>query len=492
MSSAPAARPNQGYCTNCGQQLEAGVNFCTACGAAVARKPDQISGKEHLGKAMAAALDGSRNEDAICEYRAAISVGLPPKDEVLARAGLADLLSREASDRFSTADELLRSSLIRESIENMEKALTLDREHHTDHFAGLQRSELWNLDVLYRMVAMEKASRSREADAIDYLRAKIASCDYQRTCPLLWVLYELADLYRSTGRNGAAELTLLRLVSSQHLHIFPGDSFDREMSVRKEAADRLQPIIQQRLETTGTPQAPVCTSCPDVIELNANFCTLCGAAVAKKSYTPGQEHLAKARIASLHSRAEEAIREFREALAVGLPAKDEVDARAGLATMLSRVAYTATASPDELLRSPLVRESIEQMEKALALDREQPTGHFVGPYRYELWNLDVSYALIAKDKAARGNAADAVEYLSAQASLCDYQLTCPLLHVLYELALLYHDSGNDQAAEATLLQLVFSQPVYVFGDEREAELRKDAANALEVVMKSQVRASMNI
>jgi predicted amidophosphoribosyltransferase len=488
MSSAFGTRPTECYCNNCGQQLEPGANFCTACGAAVARKSNQVSGQDHLGEALKAALDGSRNEDAIREFRAAISVGLPPKDEVLACAGLADLLSREASDRFSTADELLRSSLVREAVENMEKALRLDREHHTDHFAGLRRTELWNFDVLYRMVAMEKA-RSREADAIDYLKAKIALCDYQRTCPLLGVLYELAELYRSTGRNGAAEMTLLQLVSSQPLHIFPGDTLDREMSLRKKAADGLRPTIMQRLRTTGTLQATVCISCGDVIELNANFCTACGAAVANKSRTPSQEHLAKARIASVQNRAEDAIREFREALALGLSPKEEVDARAGLANQLSRVAEAKTSSFDELLQSPLGRDSIGQMELAFALDREQQTGHFVGPHRSEIWNVDIIYVLIAQNIEVR---AGAVDYLKTKLALCDYLPTCPLLHVLYHLASVYHDNSNEEAAEATLLQLVFSQPVYLFGDDREAELRKDAANALEVVMKSRMRAQLGI
>jgi tetratricopeptide (TPR) repeat protein len=436
---------------------------------------------------MEAELAGDKEEVAIQEFRAALLGELETRDEILAHASLAAALGYKASNsnQLKTLDDMVRSPLVCESIENMEKAVMLDEQYSLEFFAGLQRSKFRNFDAFCRMTAR------RKPDAIAFLESKVALVSYQKTCPLLHVAQELADRYRNIGRNGAAELALIRIVTSQPLHAFSGESHERERTVREEAAEKLRPTLEQRYIANGTFLAEKCRSCGDAIELNANFCTGCGTGAPKTVRTRGRDCIVEARVAAQQNQAGHAIEKFREALTLELEPNDEVNARAGLGDILSALAITSSTDTDDLGPSRLAKESIHHLETALRMDREYQTGLFAWAHRRELWNLDILYTLIAKQKATQDGIAAEIEYIQSKISLCDYQRTCPFLHAMYELGTIYHHAGDKESAERILGQLVFAQPVYVFGDERESNLRRDAGKALQTVMISKFKAALN-
>jgi tetratricopeptide (TPR) repeat protein len=175
-----------------------------------------------------------------------------------------------------------------------------------------------------------------------------------------------------------------------------------------------------------------------------------------------------------------AVREFEEALRLGVPHDDEMHDRFFLGESYLCLAASGPRPWKEKVHSARFGQAIDQMEKALQMDREGGYGYFAELiHRARLGRLDLAYDLAASTIAEDRGRPAAIMYLQQKVGLCSHLPSCPLLHVLLKLAELYALDDQKESAKICLRQLLASD-VVDRGDEKgdERALRQEAGRRL--------------
>jgi len=191
----------------------------------------------HLTNGMAYAL-GDAVGKAVAEFEAAIRLGLPHDDEMQAHSFLSDqhrLLARASSE---SPEDFTASSHVAQAIEQMEKALLMDREGGYAYFSEqVNRPRLADLDTMYYLVGTDIYESRGEAVAIRYLKQKVGLTDYLPSCPLLRVLLKLGALYMLQEQAESARECLRNLLAAAPVDV--ADESGEEREVRDQARVRL-------------------------------------------------------------------------------------------------------------------------------------------------------------------------------------------------------------------------------------------------------------
>ena len=179
---------------------------------------EEYPAQDYCTKARAAAIKEDWTE-AITNFEQAIQLGLPPRDEVLSLAFLADLylsLGEETirgEQNFENEEAWEQNDTITKGINHFEKALTLDarnmkrfREEYTTPIMGYDPLR----HVLFGRMGNAYAFRSyaikrkRGIDAaISYLQEKLKLLDYLLETFMGDIYFELASLYYFEKKQNA-------------------------------------------------------------------------------------------------------------------------------------------------------------------------------------------------------------------------------------------------------------------------------------------------
>jgi tetratricopeptide (TPR) repeat protein len=187
----------------------------------------------------------------------------------------------------------------------------------------------------------------------------------------------------------------------------------------------------------------------------------------------------------------EAIAEFRQAIQNGLPPDDEAKARLCVGKLLyTRIRRLDLEFPEWIALAES-QEAINEMEGALALDREGRYGFFAEPKnRYQLRHLDMLYCVkggilsIEKSKGDSISDVAALEYWEKKLPLCGYLPSSPLLRTLQEAGRSYSRLGKKEQAMQCFLSILTAAPVDPFDESgAEVELRQTAKASLEFLDK---------
>jgi hypothetical protein len=170
----------------------------------------------------------------------ALAIGLPPRDEVLARKSLAGGYREIFGNSGLSSRQMVETNEFRQSMAELERAFELDREHSVGFFSEpLNAGTLYTLDAMYEAEAKVKIEREGVDAAFSYLYAKLSLVDYLPRPPLLWSLLKLAELYRMRGAIEYAALCLHKVLGTAPL--YPADQ-ERNSEVRNKAYQMLREI----------------------------------------------------------------------------------------------------------------------------------------------------------------------------------------------------------------------------------------------------------
>lgn len=188
-----------------------------------------------------------------------------------------------------------------------------------------------------------------------------------------------------------------------------------------------------------------------------------------------EDHLSAGLAAGLAGDTLVELRELREALRTEANTpEDEVQIRYFLGEALTHAGPQGSVS--EVLSAPEFAESIEQMERALAVDRTQNVGYFVTTLnRGRLRKLDLSYALMVEHVLHTRGYPAARAYVDQKLSLVSHLPSPPFVHTLGR-ATTYASEAHDSVAARRYCEILANSHTVVPGDEGEQRIR-DAARA---------------
>lgn len=273
-------RASGGKCPKCDTAFEEGARFCTKCGAILQvasqaelfdakcssckhRLPKFVCGSEqspyfqktithstccdfYLGNpAHAHDREGSLRalandvEGSVTEFQTAITLGLPEDDELVARFMLGESLMMLAARL--PEDQQLSSAPFKQSLEEIERALLIDRTGGYEYFLRpLNRARLRELDVAYNLEGQALGKTTGSEAAIAYLDNKTKHCDYLPSNPLLRVLITLGSLHLENGDHQNARRYYLRAFGSGPVDYV--DESGNEKELRRMAVQKLNSL----------------------------------------------------------------------------------------------------------------------------------------------------------------------------------------------------------------------------------------------------------
>lgn len=200
---------------------------------------------------------------------------------------------------------------------------------------------------------------------------------------------------------------------------------------------------------------------------------------------PAQDHFTRGlKLALDDGNDSEVLREFQLALSEGLPADDEVSARAFLGSRILEGAKD-DVEQDQIM-SQRLSEGLSQFEAALSLDAEGRYGFFAAPLnRSDFGQLESLYALRGRSIAETKGIDAQIEYLEKKLRLFEYLsgVHTPNLHL--ELGFIYAEKGQNEQAAAHWRKVLEAEDLdeEVVGEEAvqlRAETKKKARNNLAV------------
>lgn len=186
-----------------------------------------------------------------------------------------------------------------------------------------------------------------------------------------------------------------------------------------------------------------------------------------------EDHFAAGLAAALAGDKATELRELRAALQTqATTPEDEVQIRYFLGEALASSGPTGSVAA--VLAAPEFSESIEQMEKALMVDRAQGVGYFIRTLnRARLRKLDLSYALMLENVLNTRGYASARAYLDQKLSLVSHLPSPPFVHTLVRATVYASEAGDTGGARRSCEILATMDPV-VPGDEDEQRIRNSA------------------
>jgi tetratricopeptide (TPR) repeat protein len=253
-------------CASCNSQIDLPAKFCPMCGTAlhlITTQPEQSTDEstilatsanaekseveELLVKGRIAAFFKDRPEEAIAHLRSALSQGLPPRDEVYARADLGVVLMGHAATVGMTNIGLASSDMFKKGAEEIETALRLDLEHHTGFFAE-KETRVHYISGLVGAYVCECELLEQQNDRkqlIFYLTEKINLLEKLPASPAAPLYNRLGILLKEDGKKSEARKAFIKATNSElpkeGMHHY--ELILQDMQYARENAEKVRTLI---------------------------------------------------------------------------------------------------------------------------------------------------------------------------------------------------------------------------------------------------------